>query len=158
MPHHSIPPRPILLPDEGLNQISQLPGAAGRGISRSLCRDPASGGYPSQIRRIDFEICRTPFLKNFQQWSNLHRTDPGRLSCLFFGILAASMDDALRALTLFGGRNAHFACCIPREPEFDSTEMKLRVLSDGQDAVAHVVVKRKRRNCPRRREFERTEV
>ena len=127
-------------------------------MSRSLWREPVSGRYPSQIRRIDFEICRTPFLKNFHQSSNLHRTFPARLSYLFLGILAASMNYALRALTLFGGRNAHFACCIPRENEFDSTEMKLRVLSDGQDAAAHDVVKRKRRNCPRWREFERTEV
>jgi len=40
---------------------------------RSLWREPASGKYPSQIRRIDFEISRSPFLKKFQQWSNLHR-------------------------------------------------------------------------------------
>jgi hypothetical protein len=80
------------------------------------------------------------------------------LSCLFFGILAASIDDALRALTLFGGGEAPFRLLYSaRESEFVSAT-KLRVPSDGEDAVAHDVVKRKRRNCPRRREFERTEV
>ena len=61
-------------------------------------------------------------------------------------------------LSHFGGGEAPFRLLYSaRESEFVSAT-ELRVPSDGEDAVARDVVKRKRRNCTRRRELERSKV